>query len=215
MSRADPADQRSATSPAPRAVSTSAPSTRLRRAARREQILAAATRAFARSGFVATSLDDVADEAGVSRVILYRHFESKTDLYRAVLDRACARLVGAVGAGDYTAESVDALIGAAVEDPEGFRLLFQHAAREPEFRQPMDAFRASMVAIAYRQLAVLIPDPSWARWAAQLAPMATVEAITAWLEVGRPDRDQVADRIRQVLAGVILAAQRVHSVDGR
>ena len=83
-----------------------------------------------RSGFTATSLDAIAAEASVSRVILYRHFESKADLYRAVLDHAQAQLSAAVGAGDYTPESVDAPIEAAVEDPAGFRLLFQHAARE-------------------------------------------------------------------------------------
>jgi AcrR family transcriptional regulator len=179
----------------------------LRRVERREQILAAATRAFAGSGFAATGLDEVAAEAGISRVILYRHFESKADLYRAVLERACVRLIAAVGEGDYKPESVDALIGAAVEDPNGFRLLFQHAARESEFRQQMDEFRASMTAVAYRQLVEMIRDASWARWAAQLAPVVTVEAIIAWLDAGQPDRDQAADRIRQVLAGVILAAQ--------
>jgi AcrR family transcriptional regulator len=203
MSRAD----HPATPPAPRAASVSAPGGRLRRSARREQILAAATRAFARSGFAATSLDDVADEAGVSRVILYRHFESKADLYRAVLDRASARLAAAVGAADYTPESVDALLAAAAEDPAGFRLLFRHAAREPEFRQQMDAFQASMVGVAYHQLAEMIPDPSWARWAARLAPIVTVEAVLSWLDVGQPDREEAADRIRQALAGVILAAQ--------
>jgi AcrR family transcriptional regulator len=190
MSRAD----HPATPPAPRASHAPALGGRLRRSARREQILAAATRAFAGSGFAATSLDEVAAEAGVSRVILYRHFASKADLYRAVLDRACARLIAAVGAGDYTPESVDALLAAAVEDPAGFR-------------QQMEAFQASMAAVAFRELAEMIPDPSWARWAAHLAPMVTVEAITAWLDVGQPDRDQAADRIRQVLAGVILAAQ--------
>jgi AcrR family transcriptional regulator len=201
-----PREDHSATPPAPSVGAVPAPAERLRRAARREQILASATRAFARSGFAGTSLDDVAAEALISRVILYRHFESKADLYRAVLDRACARLVAAVGAGDYTPESVDALIGAAAEDPAGFRLLFQHAAREPEFRRQMDEFRANMVAVAYRQLAEMIPDATWARWAAGLAPMVTVEAIIAWLDAGQPDRDQVAGRIRQVLAGVILAA---------
>lgn len=203
MSSAD----RPATLPAPRASAAPAPGRRLRRSARREQVLAAATRAFARSGFAATGLDEVAAEAGISRVILYRHFESKADLYRAVLERARGRLVAAVGAGDYTPESVDALIGAAVEDPAGFRLLFQHAAREQEFRREMDAFRASMAAVAYRQLAELIPESAWARWAAQLAPMVAVEAIIAWLDAGQPDREGAADRIRQVLAGVILAAQ--------
>jgi AcrR family transcriptional regulator len=197
------------TLPAPSAAAGPAPGQRLGRAARREQILAAATRAFAHSGFAATSLDDVATEAGISCAILYHHFASKTDLYRAVLDRAVARLVGAVGAGNYTPQSVDALIGAAVGDPAGFRLLFQHAAREPEFRPQMEAFRASMATVAYRQLAQIIPEASWARWAAQLAPTVAVEAIIAWLDVGQPDRDQAADRILQALAGLIQAAQRL------
>ena len=52
------------------------PVRRLRRAERREQILAAATRAFARADFTATSLDHIAAEAGITRVILYRHFDS-------------------------------------------------------------------------------------------------------------------------------------------
>ena len=70
----------------------SQPVRRLPRAQRREQILAAATEAFARNGFAATGLDEIAAEAGITRVILYRHFDSKTDLYQAVLDRMCARL---------------------------------------------------------------------------------------------------------------------------
>jgi AcrR family transcriptional regulator len=44
-------------------------------------------------------------------VLLYRHFESKTDLYRAVLDRAIARLTAAVGTRDFTYASIDALAG--------------------------------------------------------------------------------------------------------
>ena len=61
------------------------PGRRLPRAQRREQILTAATEAFARSGFAATSLEDIAAEADITRVILYRHFDSKADLYRMVL----------------------------------------------------------------------------------------------------------------------------------
>jgi AcrR family transcriptional regulator len=183
------------------------PVRRLRRAERREQLLAAATQAFARTGFAATSLDDIAEQAGISRVLLYRHFESKTDLYRAVLDRAVARLTAAVGVRDYTYASIDALLGAAAEDPDGFRLLFHHAAREPEFRQQMDRFQRGMVATARRELAKVIDDRAWAQWAAQLAPVVAIEAVMAWLDAGQPDPDQAADRIQQVLAGVISAAQ--------
>jgi AcrR family transcriptional regulator len=81
-------------------------------------------RSTARAGFAATSLDDIAAEAGITRVILYRHFESKADLYRAVLDRACTRLAETVGAGDYGDDAIPALVHAAAADPGAFRLLF-------------------------------------------------------------------------------------------
>jgi AcrR family transcriptional regulator len=62
------------------------------RAQRREQILGAATRAFARAGFANTGLDVIGAETGVTPVILYRHFASKADLYRAA-DPAAFRLL--------------------------------------------------------------------------------------------------------------------------
>ena len=181
---------------------------RLPRVARREQILAAATQAFARAGFTPTSLDDIAGEAGISRAILYRHFDSKADLYRAVLDRARVRLAAAAQGPEFSAASVDGLVAAAAEDPAGFRLLFQYAAREPEFRDEMERFRAEMVALAHRQLAHAIRDRAWSRWAVQLAPIVAIEAVLSWLDAGQPDPDQAVDRIRQAIMGVVEAAGR-------
>jgi AcrR family transcriptional regulator len=178
------------------------------RTARREQILAAATVAFARAGFSATSLDDIAAEARISRVILYRHFDSKADLYRAVLDRARTRLAAAAHGPEFDAASVDGLVAAAADDPAGFRLLFQHAAREPEFRDEMERFSAEMVALAHRQLTRAIRDRAWSKWAAQLAPTVAIEAVLAWLDAGQPDPEQAADRVRQAIMGVIEAAGR-------
>ena len=184
-----------------------APARRMRRQERREQIVAAATRAFARSGFAATSLDDIAAEAGVSRVILYRHFESKTELYQAVLERARSRLAAEVGTGAYTPDAVAALLRAAAEEPDGFRLLFEHAAREPEFRAWADEFRATAVDVAYRQIVEFVPEPVWARWASQLAPAITIDAVIAWLDAGQPDPDGAADRILRVLGAIVQAAR--------
>ena len=179
---------------------------RLGRRARRDQILAAATRAFARAGFTATTLDDVAREAGITRAILYRHFESKAELYRAVLERAQRRLVEATGAPRFTEASIDGLLAAAADDPDGFRLLFHHAAREPEFRAEMDRFQADVIAVALSQLARAIPDRAWARWAAQLVPTVALEGVMAWLDAGQPDPEHAAERIRQAIGGVIHAA---------
>jgi len=181
---------------------------RLSRVARREQIVVAATRAFARGGFGGTSLDDVAREAGISRVIVYRHFESKADLYRAVLDRVCTRLLAACGDGGLTEDAIAALVVVASEDPDGFRLMFQYSAREPGFENETRELRAGMTAIARAELAGRVADPAWAAWAAQLSPTVAIEGIIAWLDAGRPDPDHAAERIRHAVDAVISAAQR-------
>ncbi|SFP70610.1 DNA-binding transcriptional regulator, AcrR family [Amycolatopsis arida] len=182
-------------------------SRRLPRAERREQILDAATRAFARSGFAGTGLDEVAAEAGVTHVILYRHFASKAELYRAVLDRACARLEESVGFGDYDERALPALLRAAAADSEGFRLLFRHAAREPKFRDVIDSLRAASTEIAARELAARIPAGPWRDWAARLVPTVALEALIAWLDTGQPDPDTAADHIGQAVEGVLQAAE--------
>ncbi|MGH3735473.1 MAG: TetR/AcrR family transcriptional regulator [Micromonosporaceae bacterium] len=185
----------------------SEPVRRLPRAQRREQILAAATTAFARNGFTATGLDDIAAEAGITRVLLYRHFDSKTDLYQAALDRFCAVLGDHVAqpVGGFTDASIDGLLKAAIAEPDGFRLLFAHAAREPEFKAQAERFRSEITEIALLQVSAVIGDRQWARWAAQLAPSAAIEAILAWLDAGQPDPDLAAARVRQVIEGVITA----------
>jgi AcrR family transcriptional regulator len=187
---------------------TDVPTRRLPRIQRREQIIAAATRAFAAAGFAGTNLDDIATQAGISRAILYRHFDSKTDLYQAVLDTACTRLAAATGRDDFTDDSIDGLLRAAAGDPAGFRLLFQHAAREPEFHNVMQQFQTQMTTLAHRHLTAAIPDPAWAAWAAQLVPTVAVTAVIAWLDAGQPDPDHAADRVRAAVHGIITAAQR-------
>ena len=41
---------------------------------------------FAETGYHGTSMNDVADAAGVTKPVLYQHFESKRDLFQALLD---------------------------------------------------------------------------------------------------------------------------------
>jgi AcrR family transcriptional regulator len=183
------------------------PARRLRRADRREQILDAATRAFARAGFTATGLDDVATEAGITRVLLYRHFDSKADMYRAVLERACSRLEKTVGSDDFDEHAIPALLRAAAADPDAFRLLFRHAAREPEFRDLTDSLTAISTDVARHNLAALIPDGPWLHWASHLIPTLTIEAVIAWLDADQPDPEHAADRIHRAVHGVIDAAQ--------
>jgi len=57
---------------------------------RRATIITVAKRLFAHTGFHGVSIDDIVSEVGVSPAILYRHFESKEELYQAVLQEFSA-----------------------------------------------------------------------------------------------------------------------------
>jgi AcrR family transcriptional regulator len=187
------------------AIVQSEPTRRLPRAERREQILEAATRAFARGGFANTGLDAIAAEAGVTPVILYRHFASKADLYREVIESGHNRLREGTGGHGFDDASIPALIRAAAADPDAFRLLYRYAAREPEFRDMIDTLIENSTEITRRYLAGIAND-RWRSWAARMLPAMTIDAVIAWLDAGQPDPDQAAIRIRSVVDAVIAAA---------
>jgi TetR/AcrR family transcriptional regulator len=70
-------------------ASTGAPLTRRTHvpgAERREQILEAAAALFARRGFAGTTTREIAAAVGVSETLLFRHFPTKEQLYRAILE---------------------------------------------------------------------------------------------------------------------------------
>lgn len=59
--------------------------------ARRQQIVLVAMRLFSERGFRGTTTKEIAQAAGVSEAIIFRHFATKDDLYNAIIDhKACA-----------------------------------------------------------------------------------------------------------------------------
>jgi AcrR family transcriptional regulator len=66
---------------------------RLRSTERREQLLSVAARLFAESGYEATTMDQVALAAGVTKPLLYQHFESKHALYEEIVTAAATALL--------------------------------------------------------------------------------------------------------------------------
>lgn len=74
------------------------PATRMRAEDRRLLILDAATRCFARTGFVGTSTDAIAKESGVSQPYVVRMFGTKQELFLEVFDRAARRVADAFSA---------------------------------------------------------------------------------------------------------------------
>ncbi len=113
---------------------------RLNAVARREQLLDVALEVFARAGYHGASMNDVAEAAGVTKPVLYQHFESKRELYRALLEEVGARLLAAVtsataGTTDgrqQTERGFQAYFRWVAEDHDGFRLLYGSGARRDE-----------------------------------------------------------------------------------
>lgn len=69
---------------------------RLPAARRRRQLLEVALDVFGEQGFHPTSMNDVAEAAGVTKPVLYQHFRSKRDLYREVLTDVGGQLLEAI-----------------------------------------------------------------------------------------------------------------------
>jgi AcrR family transcriptional regulator len=65
---------------------------RLPAAERRQQLLDTAVGVFARNGYHDTSMNDIAEAAGVTKPVLYQHFESKRELFRELLGEIGAQL---------------------------------------------------------------------------------------------------------------------------
>jgi len=167
---------------------------RLPRAARRAQLIEAAASAFLRRGYDKTSMEDVAQVAGVSRLIVYRNFESKPVLYRSVLDSVLLDLAEAFG--DVDLEEVRArgaahlVVPVARRHPDAFRLLWRHAWHEPDFADQAMFFRHQVTYYAHEMLAPYVADDVLLAWAGATAGAHLVDGICHWLDVGDPCRDE-------------------------
>jgi AcrR family transcriptional regulator len=175
-----------------------------------ERILDGAAAAFAKAGFAGTSMEEIAAAAGVSKLLLYRDFAGKRELYQAVLERTLDRINGRVPA-EASNDALRALISAARADPDGFTLLFRHAAREPEFAGYAARLHDEAIREAERLMRRIEPDPLLRRWAAETTVVITYQAIITWLEHGDPARDdEFFRRLLEVNRSAAKPASREH-----
>lgn len=104
---------------------------------RRRQLLDTAVEVFAAKGFHATSMNDVADAAGVTKPVLYQHFTSKRELYLELLDDVGTRLrellaeatASAGGPHEQVERGFTAYFGFVAEHRSAYQLLFGGGAR--------------------------------------------------------------------------------------
>jgi AcrR family transcriptional regulator len=108
------------------------PARRLSGGERRQQLSAVALGLFAERGYRATTMDDVAEAAGVTKPLLYQHFSSKRALYLELVDSVAKELLteieNATAAADGPRQQVEmgfaAYFEMVVTHEDAFRLLY-------------------------------------------------------------------------------------------
>ncbi|WP_371669824.1 TetR/AcrR family transcriptional regulator [Streptomyces sp. NBC_00289] len=169
---------------------------RMPRAVREQQMLDAAVRTFGQRGYMAASMDEIAELAGVSKPLVYLYLNSKEDLFTACIRREASALTEAVRAGVRTEEPADRQLW------DGLRAFFTHAAQNPDawsvlhlqarthgepFAAEVAAMREEIVAFVTRLIAVAareahrdpdLPEAEVAGLAEALVGAA--ESLAAW-----------------------------------
>ena len=93
---------------------------------RRQQLFDVALRLFAERGYRATTMDDIAEAAGVTKPLLYQHFSSKRGLYLELVDHIARDITGALAEVTARAE------GPRQQVELGFRTFFEQVAQHQE-----------------------------------------------------------------------------------
>ena len=120
-------------------------------------VLDAALREFVRNGYRGTSMEGIAEAAGVTKPVVYKCFPSKEELFRALLEREERKLLTEVGAAmpaslDPTdleavlAAGFGALLAAAAAEPDSWRVVFvsEHGS-EPAVARRVNRARGAVV----------------------------------------------------------------------
>ncbi|MEO5898499.1 MAG: TetR/AcrR family transcriptional regulator [Ilumatobacteraceae bacterium] len=190
-------------------IDSPASTRRLPRAERREQIVVAAAGVFVQGGFDGTAMDDVARAAGVTRLIVYRIFASKHDLYMAVLTSVADDLRETFSSLRSDEPVAPLLLGVGRRHADAFRLLWRHAAHEPQFAGVAATFRVVVDAFAEERLAMRLDDEVLRHWAARSVVAHLWESVCLWLDDGSPERDdEVAHALGEGTRAMIAAWAR-------
>jgi len=186
---------------------------RLPVAERRELIVEAAGRLFGERGYDGARLDDIAAAAGVTKPVLYRHFDSKRDLYLALLARHRDDLptfAGAIPHEGALRERLRAVLEIWLAYVEAhsyaWRMLFRDTGGGPEvqaFRQEVHARARVVLADMIRSLGdARIPDRE-VEPLAELMSMGMASLVLWWMENPGTSRRAMIDAMTRVWVGLL------------
>ena len=178
---------------------------RLRSNERREQLLGVASGLFARAGYDATTMDQVALAAGVTKPLLYQHFESKHALYEEIVTTAASVLLDrlAVAASPEVSprEKVErgfrAYFTSLLSDDVAFQLLLVESTDE-DIARHLEAIERALIEFVNPLIDAGLDDDHRTLLAAAVVGTAKSAASFWLLEAGDAagiDREATADRL--------------------
>jgi AcrR family transcriptional regulator len=178
---------------------------RLPVAERRALIVEAAGRLFGERGYEGTRLDDIAAAAGVTKPIVYRHFDSKRDLYLALLDRHREDLPGFVAmmpAEGTTEERLRPVLDGWLDYVEAhsyaWKMLFRDTGGGPEIAARRGEVHAEARAVLVQLIRSLADKPVPRRQhepLAELMSMGMGALVLWWIEDAAVSRPAVLDAL--------------------
>jgi len=154
---------------------------------RREQLLLVARKVFAERGFTATTMEDIAKEAGFTKPILYQFFKSKSELYNEIIKRTSEQLISrlrdAVAEKDNAKDRIEVAFQGyfdmVVSETDAFRILFIHSHDSDTVIDLRD-MEIDFVAFIERLITIRIKPDHRRQLAASVVGIAE-GAATAWL----------------------------------
>lgn len=192
----------------------SPPARRLTRSERRRLIEDAATDLFARRGYAATTVEDIVRAAGVTKPMLYRHYESKQELCVALLERHRDELVAAPlaafdpDAGDRRAQlapMIEAWLDHARRHPHATRLLFTAITGDAVIEQTQHELHARQRATQVALLREFAPelDEAAAEPMGEIVRTSLAGVALWWLDHPEAPRELLVRVLVRLVEGLI------------
>lgn len=183
----------------------SQPRVRMTGQQRRAQLLDVARALFSERGYDATSIEEIANRAGVSKPVVYQHFGGKEGLFAVVVDREMDALITDITdslVGDHPRILVEqaalALLTYIETQPDGFRILVREspvATAGGTFASVIGDIASQVEHILANQFTMRGYDPS----AAPIYSQALVGMVALvgqwWLDARQPSREEVATHL--------------------